>query len=86
MKKLKELWQKFKTWVLQTALPWLLKAWTKIKPWFIKNWFMIINYFIIFMSYNVVYGKEDVILAEFLLGFWMFLSVGYAGYLWFKKI
>jgi len=78
MKKLKELWLKFKTWVLQKALPWL-------KAWAFKNWFMIINYFVIVMAYNILYGKPDVVFAELLLGLWIFASIGYAGYKWFMK-
>ncbi|MBN1214173.1 MAG: hypothetical protein JXA99_01900 [Candidatus Lokiarchaeota archaeon] len=54
-----------------------------IKNWFIKNWFMIVNYLIIFSAYSIVYGKLDI--ASVLLGLWLFVSVAYAGYKWFIK-
>lgn len=78
MGKLKELWLKFKTWVLQKALPWL-------KAFVLKHWFMIINYFVIVVAYDIIYGKDDVIWAELLLGLWIFASLGIAGYKWFTK-
>jgi len=78
MKKLKELWLKFKTWVLQKALPWA-------KAFVLKHWFMIINYFVIVVAYDIIYGKDDVIWAELLLGLWIFASIGIAGYRWFTK-
>jgi hypothetical protein len=57
----------------------------KIKAWFIKNWFMIVNYLVIFISYSIIYGHEGVVFAEFFLGIWMFLSVAYGAFKWFIK-
>lgn len=57
----------------------------KIKAWFIKNWFFVVNYLVIFISYSIIYGVEGVVFAELLLGLWMFASVAYGGYKWFTK-
>ena len=61
------------------------KLWEKIKAWFIKNWFMLINYLVVIATYFIIYGHEGVILAEVLLGLWLLVSAGYAGYKWFTK-
>ena len=71
---MKKLWEKIKTWFMQKALPWLK-----------KNWMIIVNYLVIILAYNNVYGKDGVILAETLLGLWIFVSIGYAGWKWFTK-
>ena len=71
---MKKLWEKFVAWFL--SKPW---AWVK------KNWFLIINYIIIIVAYNNVYGKDGVVFAEVLLGLWIFASVAYAGWKWFNK-
>lgn len=57
----------------------------KIKAWFLKNWFMVVNYLVIFIAYSIVYDKEGVTVAELLLGLWLFFSAAYAGYKWFTK-
>lgn len=57
----------------------------KIKAWFIKNWFFVVNYLVIFISYSIIYGVEGVVFAELLLGLWMFASVAYGGYKWFTN-
>lgn len=84
-KKMKNLWNKFVAWLLAkwTAL----KAWFITKPlvWFKKNWFMVVNYLVIVLAYNIVYGKEGVGGAEALLGLWIFFSIAFAGYKWFTK-
>lgn len=51
--------------------------WEKIKAWFIQNWFIIVNYLVIFISYSVIYGKDGVVFAEVLLGLWLFVSAAY---------
>ena len=51
--------------------------WERIKAWFIKNWFIIVNYLVIFISYSVIYGKDGVVFAEVLLGLWLFVSAAY---------
>lgn len=82
---MKKLWLEIKEWFLVKALPWLNTLWLKFKAWVIKNWFMIVNYIIIIVSYSIIYGHPDVVFAEVLLGLWLFFSVGYAGYKWFIK-
>lgn len=63
-----------------------LKAiWLKLKSWFLKNWFIIVNYLVIFIAYSIIYGVEGVVFAELLLGLWLFVSVAYGGYKWFMK-
>lgn len=57
----------------------------KIKAWFLKNWFMVVNYLVIFLAYSNIYEKQGVVFAEVLLGLWLFFSVAYAGYKWFMK-
>ena len=64
---------------------WFLKLFGIVKAWFLKNWFMIVNYLVIFISYSIVYGHEEVVFAEVLLALWMLASVGYAGYKLFTK-
>jgi hypothetical protein len=71
---MKKLWEQFVAWFL--AKPW---------TWFKKNWFIIVNYIIIFMAYSMIYGKEGVVGAEVLLGLWIFASIAYAGWKWFNK-
>lgn len=63
----------------------VMPIYEKIKAWFEKNWFMVINYIILFAAFNIVYGKEGVVLAEVLIALWLFFSVGYAGWKWFNK-
>jgi len=82
---MKKLWEKIKAWFLQKALPWLKELWLKIKTWFKKNWFMFVNYVVIVLAYNNIYGKEGVVGAEVLLGLWIFASIAYAGWKWFNK-
>lgn len=63
-----------------------LKAiWSKLKLWFIKNWFIIVNYLVIFIAYSIIYGVEGVGFAEVLLGLWLFVSAAYGGYKLFMK-
>lgn len=57
----------------------------KLKTWFIKNWFIIVNYLVIFIAYSIIYGVEGVVFAEVLLGLWIFVSVAYGGYKLFIK-
>jgi len=75
---------------------WFTKIWTAVKNWFtvaypvVKTWvianlFMIINYIVIFFSYNIVFGHEDVVVAETLLGLWIFASIAYAAFKAFLK-
>lgn len=79
------MWEKIKAWLLGK---WnALKAWFLTKPWawFKKHWFMIVNYLVIVLAYNNIYGKEGVTFAEVLLGLWVFASIAYAGCKWFNK-
>jgi hypothetical protein len=64
---------------------WLKSIWKKFLTWFKKNWFMIVNYLVIIISYSTVYGHEGVLLAEVLLGFWIFVSIVYPVFKWFMK-
>ena len=75
---MKKLWEKFVAWLKTVVLPWA-------KAFVLKHWFMIINYFVIVVAYDIIYGKDDVIWAELLLGLWIFASIGIAGYRWFTK-
>jgi len=52
----------------------------KIKAWFIKNWFFVVNYLVIFISYSIIYDVEGVVFAELLLGLWLFASAAYGAY------
>jgi len=56
-----------------------------LKVWFLKNWFTIVNYLVIFISYSIIYGKDGVVFAEVLLGLWLFASAAYGGYKLFMK-
>jgi len=90
---LKSLWKKFLAWLkglMKKLLIWLKELlkkpfFQKIKAWFIKNWFMIVNYLVIFIAYNIVYGHEEVLFAEVLLGLWLFFSVAFTIYKWFMR-
>lgn len=74
-----------KMWWTNVVLAFILKIWNICKVWVIKNWFYIVNYGVILFAYNDVFGKEDVGWADFLLGFWIFLSIAYIGYKIFNK-
>lgn len=52
----------------------------KLKNWFKKNWFIVVNYLVIIISYSNVYEKKGTILAEVLLGLWLFVSAAYGMY------
>lgn len=82
---MKKIWEEIKTWFITkwTAL----KAWFIAKPlaWIKKNWFMIVNYIVIVLAYNNVYGKTNAEFAEVLLGLWIFTSIAYAGWKLFIK-
>ena len=69
---MKKLWEKIKAW--------FIKIFGIIKTWFIKNWLLFVNYLVVFISYSIIYGHEDVVWAELLLGLWIFVSIGYAGW------
>lgn len=53
--------------------------------WFKKNWMIVINYLVIFIAYSNIYSKEGVVLAEVLLGLWLFASAAYGMYKLFMK-
>ena len=82
---MKKLWEKIKIW--------LLAKWTALKVWFVakplvwlkKNWMIIVNYLVIALAYNNIYGKDGVVFTEVLLGLWIIVSIGYAGYKLFVK-
>lgn len=59
--------------------------WEKIKAWFKKNWMIVVNYLVIFIAYSIIYGKDGVVVAEALLGLWLFASAAYGAYKWFIK-
>jgi len=71
------MWEKIKEW--------FLKSYGVVKGWFLKNWLLIVNYIVIFLSYSITYGHDDVVFANVLLGLWLFVSIAYAGYNWFKN-
>ena len=81
----KKIWEKIKTW--------FLKKWNQFKTWFInkplpwlkENWMIIGCYAVIFISYSIIYGHDDVVWAETLLGLWMFASVAYGAFKLFMK-
>jgi len=62
-----------------------ISLFNKFIAWFKKNWFMIINYIVILLSYSIVYGHEEIVVAETLLGLWIFTSIAYGAYKWFIK-
>ena len=64
---------------------WFLKIYNSIKTWFLKNWFLIVHYIVIFISYSLVYGHDGMVIPETLLGLWLFISIAYAGWKLFKK-
>jgi hypothetical protein len=82
---MKKLWEKIKAWLLAKWT--VVKAWVIAKPWawLKKHWFMVVNYVVIALAYNNIYGKEGVVGAEVLLGLWIFFSIAYAGWKWFTK-
>lgn len=57
----------------------------KIKNWFVKNWFNLLNFIVLFVSYSIIFGIEGALYAEVLLGIWIMVNVGYFGYKWFIK-
>jgi len=71
---MKKLWEKIKAWFVNKPLAWMM-----------KNWFVFVNYLVIVLAYNNVYGKDGVVLAEALLGLWIFASIAYCGWKWFNK-
>ena len=50
-----------------------------------QYWKFLLNYFIIIIAYSSIYDKPNVLLAETLLGLWLFASVSYLIYTFFKK-
>jgi len=74
-----------KMWWTNVILVFILKIWNICKNWVIKNWFYIVNYAVVFFAYTDITGKEDVVWADFLLGFWIFISIGIIGYKIFTK-
>ena len=70
---MKKIWDQFVAWILNKLVPWLKKNW------------MIINYLVIFLAYNNVYGKAGVGFAEVLLGLWLFVCAAYGLYTIFSK-
>jgi len=83
--KMKKLWEKI--------LAWLQAKWNAFKTWFLgkpltwlkKNWMVLVNYLVIVLAYNNVYGKDGVLFTEVLLGLWIFASVVSAVYYIFIK-
>ena len=59
--------------------------WNKLKAWFAKNWMIVVNYLVIVLVYNNIYGKEDVLFSEVLMGLWIFASIAYGAFKWFVK-
>ena len=76
--------EKIKAWFEKVKVL-LLAMVGKLKVWFLKNWFMIINYLVIFISYSIIYGHEEVVFAEVFLGLWMFASIAYGVFKLFTK-
>ncbi|HPQ79968.1 MAG TPA: hypothetical protein PLG47_05910 [Candidatus Dojkabacteria bacterium] len=50
----------------------------KIIAWFKTNWKTVFDFMTIIFAYNFIYGKEGVLAAEVLLGFWLFVSISHA--------
>jgi len=50
-----------------------------------QYWKFLLNYSIIIIAYSNIYDKPNVLLAETLLGLWLFASVSYLIYTFFKK-
>jgi len=82
---MKNLWEKIKAWLLAKWA--IIKAWFIAKPlaWFKKNWMVVVNYLVILLAYNNIYGKEGVVGAEVLLGLWIFASAAYGLFKLFSK-
>lgn len=59
--------------------------WQKIINWSLKNWLLLVNYIVIFVSYSNVYGHEELVGTETLLGLWIFVSAAYVLYKLFIK-
>lgn len=76
--------EKIKAWFEKIKV-WLIAMAGKLKVWFLKNWFMIVNYLVIFISYSIIYGHEDVVFAEVFLGLWMFVSIAFGVFKLFTK-
>ena len=75
---MKKLWEQLLAWLTGKALP-------ALKAFWLKNWFMIMNYFVIVIAYNIVYNHPDVVFAEFILGIWLFASIAIGAYKLFVK-
>ena len=59
----------------------LKDLWLKLKNWFIKNWISIVNWIVLIL----VYGINENVWIEVIVGLWIFVQIGYAGYKWFIK-
>ena len=57
----------------------------KTKYFTLKYWMIIVNYIVICISYSTVYGKDDLVWTETILGLWIFVSIAYGGYKLFTK-
>lgn len=81
---MKKIWDDIKTYFknlwTNIILVFLFKVYNICKKWVIKNWFYIVNYTVIVLVYSNISGKEDVIWSNFLLSFWIFLSLAFVGY------
>ena len=53
----------------------------KIKNWFLKNWIQIVNWIVLIL----VYGINENVWIELIVGLWIFVQIGYAGWKWFNK-
>jgi hypothetical protein len=53
------------------------KLYKKSINWALKNWMAILNFFIIIISYFIVYDHDEVAFAETILGIWVIISMGY---------
>ena len=62
---MKKLWEKIKKWAVETAVPWLKKAWLQI-----------VNAIIVLYAYGQLYDA-GLDIAATLVGFWGFILLAY---------
>lgn len=53
----------------------------RFKEWIIKNWLSITNWIVLIL----VYGINTNMWIEVIVGLWIFVQCGYAGWKWFNK-
>jgi len=56
-----------------------------VKDFLLKYWMIIVNYLVVVITYSNVYGNENLVGTETILGLWIFVSIAYGVYKIFIK-